>query len=282
VVKWLLPLLVACNGTMESYFAQDVVDETLDQPYADGKNPRQYLDLFTPRDATGYPVVVFVHGGYWIHQDRDYFESVTGLYHNVGIALARHGIGVATISYRLVPDVPFEDELDDVALATQWTHDHIAEHGGDPSRIVIAGHSAGGHIAALLAVSEERLASRGVDPAIVRGYIPLSPIVDLPAMAASSADHAQIAAEVFGDALAEYSPVTYASASIKPELFGLGTNDEPFIAAQVPPYLATLQSLGAPVQLVTVQGATHDDMVLNFDGDDDQLTSPIVAFVDAL
>ena len=77
------------------------------------------------------------YGGYWIHQDRDYFEPVTGLYHNVGIALARRGIGVATISYRLVPDVPFEDELDDVALATKWTHDHIAEHGGDPNRIVL-------------------------------------------------------------------------------------------------------------------------------------------------
>jgi acetyl esterase/lipase len=240
VVKWLL-LLCACNGTMESYFAQDVVDETLDQPYADGKNPRQYLDLFLPRGATGYPVVVFVHGGYWIHQDRDYFEPVVGLYHNVGIALARHGIGVATISYRLVPDVPFEDELDDVALATNWMHDHIAEHGGDPTRIVIAGHSAGGHIAALLAVDEDRLVERGVDTANIRGYIPLSPIVDLTAMAASSADHAQIAAQVFGDQLAEYSPVTY-PAGAKPELFGLGTADEPFIAAQVPPYVATIQS----------------------------------------
>ena len=276
MVKWLLPFVVACNGTMESYFAQDVVDETLDQPYADGVNLRQYLDLFTPRDATGYPVVVFVHGGYWIHQDRDYFEPVVGLYHNVGIALARHGVGVATISYRLVPDVPFEDELDDVALATQWTHDHIAEYGGDPSRIVIAGHSAGGHIAALLAVNEDRLASRGVDPAIVRGYIPLSPIVDLAAMAASSADHAQIAAEVFGDQLAAYSPTTYPP-PVKPVLFGLGTQDEPFIAAQVPPYVTAIQS-----ELVMVQGATHDDMVLNFDSDDDQLTGPIAAFVTEL
>ena len=279
MVKWWLPLLCACNGTMESYFAQDVVDEVLDQPYADGKNERQYLDLFLPRDATDYPVVVFVHGGYWIHQDRDYFEPVVGLYHNVGIALARRGIGVATISYRLVPDVPFEDELDDVALATKWTHDHIAEHGGDPNRIVLAGHSAGGHIAALFALDETRLTERG---ASVLGYIPLSPIVDLQAMAASSAEDAQIADEVFGTALAEYSPTSYLSGSTKPLLFGLGTADEPFIAAQVPPVIEQLQALGAPVNLVTVQGATHDDMVLNFDTADDQLTGPIVAFVNTL
>ena len=279
MVKWLLPLLVACNGTMPSYFAQDVVDEVLDQPYSDGNNERQYLDLFLPRDATDYPVVVFVLGGFWIHQDRNYFEPVVGLYHNVGNALARRGIGVATISYRLVPDVPFEDELDDVALATKWTHDHIAEHGGDPDRIVLAGHSAGGHIAALFALDETRFTERG---ASVVGYIPLSPIVDLEAMAASSADHARIANEVFGTALAAYSPTTYLSATTKPILYGLGTADEPFIAAQVPPAVAQLQALGAPVQLVTMQGASHDDMVLNFDSDNDQLTGPIVTFVNTL
>ena len=71
--------------------------------------------------------------------------------------------------------------------------------------------------------------------------------------------------------------MTYFGPSVKPELFGLGTNDEPFIAAQVPPYVTAIQS-----QLVMVEGATHDDMVLNFDSDDDQLTGPIVAFVNAL
>ena len=83
-------------------------------------------------------------------------------------------------------------------------------------------------------------------------------------------------------ALAEYSPISYLSGTTKPLLFGLGTADEPFIAAQVPPMIDQLQALGAPVQLVTVQGATHDDMVLNFDTDNDQLTGPIVAFVNAL
>lgn len=279
MVKWLIVLLCACNGTMETYFAQDVVDEVLDQPYADGKNPRQYLDLFLPKRATSYPVVVFVHGGFWIHQDRDYYEPVVGLYHNVGIALARRGIGVACISYRLVPDVPFEDELDDVALATRWTHDHIAEHGGDPTRMVLAGHSAGGHIAALLAFDEDRLRSRGVEVDAIRGYAPLSPILDLAQMAADDPDDAQIASEVFGAQLAAYSPSTYFSATVKPLLIALGSEDLPILRTQVPPAISTLQGLGAPVEYHEVPGATHDDMVLDFDQDPDPVTPLVGDFV---
>ena len=282
MVKWLLVLVCACNGTMETYFAQDVVDEVLDQPYADGKNPAQYLDLFLPRRTTDYPVVVFVHGGFWIHQDRDYYEPVVGLYHNVGIALARRGIGVACISYRLVPDVPFEDELDDVGLALRWTHDHIAEHGGDPTRMVLSGHSAGGHIAALLAFDEDRLRSRGVDVTAIRGYAPLSPILDLVQMAADDPDDAQIASEVFGTALAEYSPTTYFAPTVKPLFIALGTEDLPILRTQVPPAIDTLQTLGAPVTFHEIAGATHDDVVLDFDQSRDRVSPLLVDFVNTV
>ena len=171
--------------------------------------------------------------------------------------------------------MPFEDELDDVALATRWTHDHIAEHGGDPTRIVLAGHSAGGHIAALLALRRGRLRSRGVDVDAIRGYAPLSPILDLAQMAADDPDDAQIASEVFGAQLAAYSPSTYFSATVKPLLIALGSEDLPILRTQVPPAIATLQGLGAPVEYHEVPGATHDDIVLDFDQDPDPV-SPLV------
>ena len=95
--------LTAC-GTMEVYFAQDVVDEHTDLDYVSPPtNPRQRLDLYLPRGIRDYPVAVFVHGGYWIHQAKDYAQPVTRLYRNAGIALARRGIGTAVIDYRLVP-----------------------------------------------------------------------------------------------------------------------------------------------------------------------------------
>jgi acetyl esterase/lipase len=272
--------LPACMGSMESYFAQDVVDIVTDQTYVAGShNPAQQLDLFLPRGVEQFPVVVFIHGGFWIHQDKDYFEPVVGLYHNVGIALARKGIGTAVINYRLVPEVTFDGQFDDVAQAIRWVHDHIAEHHGDPTAMVIAGHSAGGHIAALAAFDDPRLTAAGVDVSAIRGYAPLSPILDLQQMADSSTEHAQIAAEVFGTALAAYSPTTYFKAAAQPVLILMGEHDESFLLAQIPPAITALQALGAPITFDQLAGKTHDSMVLDIDGDHDTISPLLATFV---
>jgi len=176
---------------MEAYFGNDVAETTNDIVYVAGStNPRQRLDLVMPRGVIGAPIVVFIHGGFWIHQDKNYFQPFVGLYHNVGIALARRGIGTAIIDYRLAPEVMFEQQLDDVAAAIHWVWDYAPEYCGDSNRIVVAGHSAGGHIAALLAFDPQRLAARGVDTTAIKGYAPLSPILDLEQMAASSSEDA--------------------------------------------------------------------------------------------
>jgi acetyl esterase/lipase len=277
----LIAVLPACQGTMESYFAQDVVDMEFDVPYIDGTdNPRQFLDLYLPRDLDGFPVVVFIHGGFWIHQDKNFFQPVVGLYRNVGIALARQGIGTAVINYRLVPEGTFDDQFDDCAQAIRWVHDHIAERHGDPESMVITGHSAGGHITALAAFDDARLSAAGVDLAAIKGYAPLSPILDLQAMADSPpSSNAQIAEEVFGSALAENSPRTFFKQSVAPILLVMGERDEPFLLEQIPPAVAELDALGAPVSFHQLPGKTHDDIVLNFDTGDDDVTPLLVPFV---
>jgi acetyl esterase/lipase len=272
--------LSACNGTMEAFFAQDVVEIVPDQPYIDGTtNARQYLDLYLPRGVDQFPVVVFIHGGFWIHQDKNFFQPVVELYRNVGIALAREGIGVAVINYRLVPDVTFDEQFDDVAQSIRWVHAHIAEHRGDPNSIVIAGHSAGGHITALAAFDDGRLAAAGVDLAAIHGYAPLSPILDLEAFANSTSADAPVAAEVFGTQLAAYSPRTYFKQAVSPILLLMGQLDQPFLVDQIPPANAELQALAAPVTFYVIPGNTHDDIVLNCDSDHDQVTPLLAQFV---
>lgn len=276
----ILGLVAGCNGTMESFFAQDVVDMVFDQPYVDGThNPRQYLDLYLPRGVDQFPVVVFVHGGFWIHQDKDFFQPVVGLYRNVGIALAREGIGTAVINYRLVPDVTFDDQFDDVAQSIRWVHDHIAEHHGDPESIVVAGHSAGGHITALAAFDNARLTAAGVEVTAIRGYAPLSPILDLQQMADSSREHADIAAEVFGTALADYSPRMHFKPGVAPVMIVMGERDEGFLLEQIPPAIVELFAIDAPIEFHQLPGNTHDDIVLNFDTDTDRVTPVLAPFV---
>jgi acetyl esterase/lipase len=149
---------------MRAYFSADVVETSKDISYVQGtSNPRQRLDVYVPRGGSGFPVVVFIHGGYWIAQDKDYFAPLVGLYGNVGRALARRGIGVVVLNYRLVPDVAFPEQLSDVVSAIRWTQDNVERYGGDPRRLVVAGHSAGGHMAALLALDPARLRTGGVD-----------------------------------------------------------------------------------------------------------------------
>jgi acetyl esterase/lipase len=158
----LLSVLLGCNGDMLAYFAADVVDTSKDIAYVSGtSSPRQYLDVYTPRGGQNFPVVVFVHGGYWIAQDKAYFAPITGLYGNVGRALARRGVGAVVINYRLVPDVAFAEQLGDVIAAVRWTQANVQRYGGDPKRMVVSGHSAGGHMTALLAVDPARRAAAG-------------------------------------------------------------------------------------------------------------------------
>lgn len=278
--------LAACDGDMDAYFARDVVETDADIGYVDGSDdPRQRLDLYRPRAVRNWPVVVFVHGGYWVAQDKRYFSPIVGLYGNVGRALARRGIGVVIPSYRLVPGVTFDGELSDVLAAVRWTIAHVAEHGGDPGRIVLAGHSAGGHMTALAAFDPSRMTRAGIDPKAIRGYAPLSPIFDLEDMAAHPPEDGfddRVVKPVFGDRpdrLRTESPRTYFSRAIAPMFVAMGDRDEPYLVDQIPRAVGELQRIGAPVTLLTLPDHSHADVVVRFDGGDDQLAAPLAEFV---
>ncbi|RYH05751.1 MAG: alpha/beta hydrolase, partial [Alphaproteobacteria bacterium] len=111
-----------------------------------GPEPKQLLDLYGP-DAPGpHPVIVFFYGGAWseIGDRRDFAYAAR--------ALASLGYLVAVPDYRVLPEVTYPAFLDDCALAVHWLIEHVAEFGGDPSRIALAGHSAGAYNAVMLAL----------------------------------------------------------------------------------------------------------------------------------
>jgi len=118
-----------------------------------GIEPRRKLDVYAPGDATApLPVVVFFYGGGWNSGDR-------GGYAFAARAIAARGFVVVVPDYRLVPQVRFPAFIDDGAAAVRWTVDHVAASGGDPKRIAVAGHSAGAHIAMMLALDARYLAA---------------------------------------------------------------------------------------------------------------------------
>lgn len=137
--------------------------------YADGAaaDPRHLLDLYLPVGAARFPTVVFVHGGGYQRGDRTVGR-------NLGVVLARHGVAVASISYRLFPQAKHPAQIQDVATAFAWTRAHIAERGGDPGRVHVSGHSAGGHLAALLGTDGSYLAPSGLQTGDIASVLAIS------------------------------------------------------------------------------------------------------------
>ncbi len=130
-----------------------------------GPSAEETLDLVVPH--TGAPLVVWFHGGYWrrLHKDDCTF---------VARGLAPHGVAVAIVNYGLAPAVQLEDITAQARRSVAWLRANAKAHGADPSRIVVAGHSAGGHLAAMCAVD-----------APVAGVVSLSGLHDLRPVAKS-------------------------------------------------------------------------------------------------
>jgi len=131
-----------------------------------GSGERHGLDLYIPADTTAAPapVIVYFYGGSWKNGSREHYRFI-------GEALARQGFLVAVPDYRLFPAVRFPAFVEDGAQTVRWVRDNIDSFGGDPGRIILMGHSAGAHIAALLVLDESYLADAGVSRNSLRGLV---------------------------------------------------------------------------------------------------------------
>ena len=121
--------------------------------------PPQTLNVFSPRRPVDKNVLIFIHGGSWRSGDKK-------LYNFFGSRMARKGIVTVNISYPLNPTGDYNDMAMATAQAVKWVHGNIDRFGGDPHKIFISGHSAGGHLAALVSIRNEYLDSVGVKNAI--------------------------------------------------------------------------------------------------------------------
>ncbi|WP_080057943.1 alpha/beta hydrolase [Spirosoma aerolatum] len=127
---------------------------------------RNSLDVYAPtgNPSRSKPVVMFIHGGSWSSGSKN-------IYAFIGRRLAKLGVVAVLINYRLAPAVEVPDMAADCAEAVRWVSQHIAEYGGDSSRIFLMGHSAGAGLAALLATDDQILAKVGMSPNPVKGVI---------------------------------------------------------------------------------------------------------------
>jgi arylformamidase len=136
-----------------------------------GESPGERLDLFPVPGAARAPLVAFIHGGYWQALDKGDFSYPAP-------ALLARGVAYASLNYDLAPKAPIGRMVAQVRRAVAWLHANAAAHGIDPDRIVLAGHSAGGHLA-LTALDRSWPAEHGLPGDVVKGALSISGVYDL-------------------------------------------------------------------------------------------------------
>jgi acetyl esterase/lipase len=229
--------------------------------------PKHKLDLYLPRDKGPFPVLLFIHGGAWKSGDRSQYPSVANRF-------AKEGIAVAVMSYRLAPEHKHPAQIEDAAAAFAWVHRHIAEYGGDTNRLFVGGHSAGGHLAALLALDESYLKAHELSSRHIRGVICLSGVFNV--------NDGEKDSRVFGKEetvkkLA--SPITHVKAAAPPFLLTYCQWDYFLLPYQARQFHAALQKAGVSSELVYVPRLDHITEMFSISHEDDVNAQAILRFI---
>jgi len=145
-------------------------DCELDIAYGNGAG--ETLDVFVPAPRAGAPVFVFIHGGYWRALDKSDQSFIAP-------AFVQAGAMVVVPNYALCPAVTIEHIVLQMVRALAWVRRNAARWGGDPERIVVAGHSAGGQLAAMLLECDWPRVARDLPPRLVRHALAISGVFDL-------------------------------------------------------------------------------------------------------
>lgn len=250
----LATVLAGCStlGTFNALAPRDQGARRVLRDAAYGPGPRRRLDVYAPATATASaPVIVFIYGGSWNSGAKDDYEFV-------GAAFAAQGFVTVIPDYRLVPDVRFPAFIEDCAASVRWASDHVAEYGGDPTRIVLVGHSAGAYNAVMLALDAHYLADGGVEAARVRGVVGLAGPYDfLPfdveatRAAFSRAPDAQLT-----------QPVRFARADAPPLLLLWGDADSTVGPRNLHNLEQAVRAAGGAVESKVYPGVTHAGVML--------------------
>lgn len=247
--------------------------------YTAAQDKLQALDLYAPAGAKKQPVVLWIHGGGWKGGDKGSVQKKPQ-------AFTAQGYIFASANYRLLPAATVQDSMADLAKAVRWLHDHAAEFGGDPDSILVLGHSAGAHLAALLCTDHRYLQAEGLSLSLLKGCAPLDvSAYDIPKrlQEGGSAGITASFLSVFGDSSEnqrQLSPVTHIAPgkNIPPFLiFHVASRDD--TKAQAHWLQSKLQAAGIPARVHAAEGKTHGSIGSDLGLDTDLPTQELWKFL---
>jgi len=237
------PLFLLASNVLASFSSY-----ALRSDIAYGTADRNRLDVYAPSSNHDHvPVVIFIHGGSWQRGNKSQYRFV-------GAALAKQGYVAVLPNYQLYPNVRFPVFVQDIAAVVAWTRAHAREFGGDPAQIYLSGHSAGAHIAMLVALDKKYLAQVGGDTHWLRGVIGLAGPYDL------------IPYSIFGPPgnYDDARPTHFVRADAPPLLLLHGLNDHIDHAANARTLEGAITKAGGSVKTKYYDGVDHNEMVNEF------------------
>jgi len=257
---------------------------TRDIPYATA-SPRQILDVYAPDGAKNLPVVFWIHGGGWQAGDKTMVALKPKAFMDAGFVFV-------STSYRLLPNVDMGALTQDVADALGWVYKNIAAYGGDPTRLLVMGHSAGGQLAALMCTDERYAKADGFALSMIKGCVPVdADTFDIPAIIEVAETRARAHQlplptnghrQKFGDDPAkhrDFSAVTHVAPnkSIPPFLIVhiAGNSDT---TAQARRLATVLEAAAIPVKVLR-RDTTHENLNDEIGAPNDPITKELFAFV---
>lgn len=275
-----LLVLVLCGASARAErVARDV-------PYASPAHERQVLDVYAPPGAKQLPIVFWIHGGGWQTGHKGLVARKPQAFNDAGLVFV-------SINHRLLPQVEMGDIVRDVAKAMRWVHDHAAEYGGDPSRVLVMGHSSGGQLAALVCTDDRYLKAEGLSLAMVKGCVPVdADTFDIPAIIEVAETRARahgLPLPAYGHRLKfgndpakhrHFSAVTHVARSkgLAPFLI-LHVAGHPDTSAQAQRMKSALEGAAVPVSVVAARESTHAAINDNLGTPDDPTSQALFAFV---
>lgn len=252
-----------------------------DLAYTDPADSSRRLDVYAPDDGKGHPVLVWIHGGGWRQGDKAHVQRKPQ-------AFVDRGFVFVSVNYRFVPDVTVKEMTGDIAKAIRWVHDHAESYGGSPDTILVAGHSAGAHLAALVCTDGSHLAAEGLPLSTIKGCIPVDTAAyDVPKQVKSRRPlMSGVYAVPFGQdesAQKSLSPIAHVARGkgIPPFLI-LHVADRPDSTAQSQAFAKTLNEAGIRAKLVPGNGKTHATINQDLGLPEDEPTKAVFEFLDEL
>ena len=218
-----------------------------DVPY--GAHHAERLDIFPATRPGPAPVHVFIHGGYWQRMDKADFSFVAR-------GLGPAGAATVVINYGLVPSIDLDTLVRQCRAAVAWVHRHAIEWGGDPGRISISGHSAGGHLVAMLLATD--WPALGVPSDVVKSGCAISGLYDLEPIRLCYLN--QVLA-LTPEVAQRNSPVLLAPSRATPLILAVGGAEGPEYHRQTDALAAAWRARGVPIEVMDLPGHDHFSIV---------------------